>query len=110
MGMLGLGFGLIFTSLTTKYRDLKFLLKFGMQLFMYATPVIYPMSLLEGNYLKAMWFNPMSHVLEAFKYMFLGEGLFSIEGLLYSSSFAIFLLIIGIMVFNKTEKNFVDTV
>ncbi|WMX15203.1 ABC transporter permease [Aureispira sp. CCB-E] len=110
MASLGLGFGLIFTSMTTKYRDLKFLVQFGVQLLMYATPIIYPMSLIEGQLKLAIALNPLAHVIEAFKYSFLGEGELSIIGLTYSTIFATVVLLIGILIFNKTEKSFVDTI
>ncbi|MFC2175518.1 ABC transporter permease [Bacteroidota bacterium] len=110
MAILGLGFGLIFSSLTTKYKDLKFLILFGVQLLMYATPVIYPISEIPEKYRPFIMANPLSHIVETFKVAFLGHGVFSIWGLLYSSCFAIVLLTIGILIFNRTEKNFMDTV
>lgn len=110
MAFLGLGFGLIFTSLTTKYRDLKFLIQFGVQLLMYATPIIYPMSLLEGTMKKVLFYNPLAHIIEAFKYAFLSVGELTATGLLYASVFALVTLVAGVLVFNKTERNFVDTV
>ena len=110
MGALGLGFGLIFSSLTTKYKDLKFLIQFGVQLLMYATPIIYPVSEIPEKYRSFIFFNPMSHVVEIFKYSFLGEGSFQLFGLAYSLIFAIVLLLFGVLIFNKTEKDFMDTV
>lgn len=111
MAGLGLGFGLIFSAMTTKYRDLKFLLQFGVQLLMYATPVIYPVSTLpEGTLRQLMFYNPLSHIVESFKYIFLGEGLLTIEGLIYASVVTFIVLILGILIFNKTERSFVDTV
>lgn len=111
MAGLGLGFGLIFSAMTTKYRDLKFLLQFGVQLLMYATPVIYPVSTLpEGTLRQLMFYNPLSHIVESFKYIFLGEGLLTMEGLIYASLVTFFVLILGILIFNKTERSFVDTV
>ena len=77
LSALALGFGLIFTSLTSKYRDLKFLMQFGIQLLMFSTPIIYPLSSLKGNLLYAMKFNPLTHIMEAFKFCFLGKGYFS---------------------------------
>ncbi len=110
MAGMGLGFGLIFSSLTTKYKDLKFLMQFGIQLLMYATPVIYPLSTIPSKY--QFWFklNPLTHIIETFKTAFLGSGQFSLIGLLYSLSFTIIALFIGIIIFNKTEQNFMDTV
>ncbi len=111
MAVLGLGFGLIFSALTTKYRDLKFLLQFGVQLLMYATPVIYPVKSIEGGTLgQIMFYNPLSHIVEAFKKIFLGEGALTIDGMLYSTIFAITTLVLGVLIFNKTERSFVDTV
>jgi lipopolysaccharide transport system permease protein len=110
---LGLGFGIIISSLTTKYRDLKFLIAFAIQLWMYFTPVIYPLSVMEGNFKKYLWIiqaNPLTAVLETFKYGFLGQGTFSWGALAYSLSFTIVLLIIGIWVFNKVERSFMDVV
>ncbi|MEZ5031440.1 MAG: ABC transporter permease [Saprospiraceae bacterium] len=107
---LGLGFGLVFTSLTTKYRDLVFLLTFGVQLAMYATPVIYPLSEVPADYHWLAVLNPMTAVIETFKYGFLGHGTFSWVNLGYSLGFMVGLLFISIAVFNRTEKNFMDTV
>ena len=107
---LGLGFGLIITSYTTKYRDLVFLLTFGVQLAMYATPVIYPLSSLDEKYRFWMALNPMTSVIETFKYGFLGQGTFSWFYLGYSAIVMVVILLAGIVIFNKTEKNFMDTV
>ena len=112
MAGLGLGFGLIFSSLTTKYRDLKFLIQFGVQLLMYATPIIYPLSMMqEGSATRfILELNPISHIIEAFKYAFVGNGSFSIGGLVYSGIFTSVILLMGIVIFNRTEKTFMDTV
>ena len=110
IAFLGLGSGLIFSSLTTKYKDLNFLLQFGVQLLMYATPVIYPMSSLGGKLLFIVQLNPVSHILEAFKYSLFGVGSFSYTGLLYSFGFTLLLVFFGVLVFNRTEKSFMDTV
>ncbi len=110
LALTGVGFGLIFSSLTTKYKDLKFLIAFGVQLIMYATPVIYPMSTLPSNIQSILWWNPLTHIIEAFKYAFLGAGTFDPFGLLYSLLFACTVLFFGIVIFNKTEKSFMDTV
>jgi lipopolysaccharide transport system permease protein len=107
---LGLGFGLLITSMTTKYRDLVFLLSFGIQLAMYATPVIYPLSEVPEQYQWLAALNPMTAVIETFKYGFLGKGTFEWGYLAYSTGFMIVLLLGGIAVFNRTEKNFMDTV
>ena len=110
MAGMGLGFGLIFSSLTTKYKDLKFLLQFGVQLLMYATPVIYPLSTIPSNY--QFWFklNPLTHIIETFKTAFLGSGNFSLNGVLYAVGFTVVVLCVGVIIFNKTEQSFMDTV
>jgi len=111
MAMMGMGMGILFTSMTTKYRDLKFLITFGVQLLMYATPVIYPMSTVpEGTMKTVLAANPLSPIVEGFKYAFLGSGSFSWSALGYSASVTAVILIIGIVVFHKTERNFIDTV
>ena len=111
MAVFGLGTGLIFTSLTTKYRDLVFLLGFFVQLLMYASPVIYPVSSIpEGNLKQIILLNPFTSILEGFKYAFLGAGHFSLMSLGYSVGVAIVLLVVGILIFHKTERNFIDTV
>jgi len=110
LALTGVGFGLIFSSLTTKYKDLKFLIAFGVQLIMYATPVIYPMSTLPSNIQSILWWNPLTHIIEAFKFAFLGAGSFDVNGLIYSIFFALVILFFGIIIFNKTEKSFMDTV
>ncbi|MDF1548416.1 MAG: ABC transporter permease [Bacteroidales bacterium] len=110
MAMLGLSFGMVISSLTTKYRDLKFLIQFAVQLWMYATPVIYPMSKIPEKYQAFIMLNPLTSIIEAFKYSFTGAGTLSYNGLLYSSCFALGMLLLGILIFNKTEQNFMDTV
>lgn len=110
MAGLGLGFGLIFTSMTTKYRDLKFLVQFGVQLLMYATPIIYPMSTITGRLRDIIYFNPLAHIVESFKYAFLGKGELSMNGILYASVFTVIIVFLGILIFNKTERTFVDTI
>ncbi|MDD2387722.1 MAG: ABC transporter permease [Bacteroidales bacterium] len=107
---LSLGFGIIFSSLTTKYRDLNFLLQFGVQLWMYITPVIYPLSSMPENRQWLIALNPMTSIIETFKYGAIGQGVFSWVYLGYSFVFMIALLFIGIVVFNKVEKGFMDTV
>jgi lipopolysaccharide transport system permease protein len=110
MAGLGLGFGIIFTSLTAKYRDLTFLIQFGVQLLMYATPVIYPLSTIPDKYKPLILANPMTSIVEAFKYAFLGAGTFSWGLLGYSFGFMLVVLFVGIVIFNRTEKTFMDTV
>ena len=111
MAAYGLGAGLIFTSMTTKYRDLNFLMSFGVQLLMYASPVIYPVSSITDERLKTViLYNPFTPILEGFKYAFLGAGHFSWGSLGYSALVAAALLVFGVVVFHKTERNFIDTV
>ena len=110
MAMLGLGFGLVISAMTTKYRDLAFLIAFGVQLAMYATPVIYPLSQVKGKMLLVVLANPMTSIIESFKYAFLGAGSIVPMHLLYSTCFTVGVLILGILVFNRVEKSFVDTV
>ncbi|CAN5267659.1 ABC transporter permease [soil metagenome] len=110
MAGLGLGFGIIISSLTTKYRDLKFLVTFGVQLLMYATPVIYPLSELPEKYRIYVEANPMTPVIETFRYAFLGAGSYDIMHLGYSFLFMMVVLFIALMIFNKVEKSFMDTV
>lgn len=109
-GLLSLGIGILITSLTTKYRDFRFLIQFGIQLWMYATPIIYPLSTLEGKLKTMAIMNPMTSIIETFKYGFLGQGTFSWYYLGYTAIFTFLTLIIGILIFNKTEQNFMDTV
>ena len=110
MGVLGLGLGMIFSAMTTKYRDLAMLLTFGVQLLMYATPVIYPLSQLPVKYKWLVLANPLSAVVETFRYAFLGSGTFSWLSLAYSAAVAVAVLLVGTVVFNKVEKSFTDTV
>lgn len=110
MAGLGLGAGIIVSSLTTKYRDLSFLVSFGVQLLMYATPVIYPLSSAPEKYKWLILANPMTSIIETFRYAFLGAGSFDFYNLLYSTVFMIIVLSVGIIVFNRVEKNFIDTV
>lgn len=113
MAGLGLGFGILISSLTTKYRDFQFLVAFGVQLFMYATPIVYPLSLANeklGSFSWIAYCNPMSSIVEAMKFAFLGQGEFSLTHLSYSFLFMITLLIVGVITFNKVEQNFMDTV
>jgi lipopolysaccharide transport system permease protein len=110
MALLGLGVGLIITALTTKYRDLAFLITFGVQLMMYATTVIYPLSAAPAAYKWVIELNPMTGIIEAFRYGFLGEGSLTLQTLGYSVIFTLVSLVLGVIIFNKTEKTFVDTV
>ena len=117
MAGLALGFGVLISSMTTKYRDLRILFSFIVQLWMYATPIVYPLSQVKGRVVAGMdlytimRFNPVTPVIEAFKYGFLGAGEFIGWGwLAYSFAFMVVLLGLGIVVFNKVQKSFMDTV
>jgi lipopolysaccharide transport system permease protein len=110
MGLLALGLGMIISALTTKYKDLIFLLAFGVQLLMFATPVIYPLSSMPEQYRMLILANPISPIVETFRYAFLGSGTFSWLYLGYSLVATIFFLMVGTIVFNKVEKTFTDTV
>ncbi len=110
LGLLGLGCGMVISALTTKYRDLALLLTFAIQLLMYATPVIYPMSGVNPKYRWIVLANPMSSIVETFRYAFVGKGTFSWGLLAYSTVFTLVVLIGGTLIFNKVEKNFMDTV
>lgn len=110
MALLGLGLGLIITALTTKYRDLAFLITFGVQLMMYGTTVIYPLSAAPAKYKWLIELNPMTGIIEAFRFGFLGQGEFTFNTFGYSVVFTLISLVLGVIVFNKTEKTFVDTV
>jgi lipopolysaccharide transport system permease protein len=110
MALLGLGLGLIITAMTTKYRDLTFLVSFGVQLLMYGTTVIYPLSAAPAKYKSIIELNPMTGIIEAFRYAFLGKGEFSTWSITYSVLITIIVLFLGVIIFNKTEKNFVDTI
>ena len=110
MALLGLGLGIIFSSLTTKYRDLRFLLAFGIQLLMFATPVVYPLSLAPQKYKWLIVANPFTAIIETFRYGFLGSGEFSWIYLSYSIIATVVILFAGVIIFNKYEKSFMDTV
>jgi len=110
MACLGLGLGLMITALTTKYRDLSFLVTFGVQLLMYMTTVIYPLSAAPERYKHLIQLNPMTGIIEAFRFAFLGQGTLTATSLGYSGAVTLAILIGGILIFNKTERNFVDTV
>ena len=108
---LGLGFGILVSSLTTKYRDLTILFTFIVQLWMYATPIVYPISMVTNETLRVIiMLNPMTAVVEAFKYATLGQGYFSWGAIGYSFAFMCVLLLWGTVVFNKVQRSFMDTV
>jgi lipopolysaccharide transport system permease protein len=110
MASFALGLGMIFSSMTTKYKDLSFLLAFGVQLLMYATPVVYPISAMPEKYKWIVNLNPLTGIFECFRYGYLGSGHFDPSSLIYTSVFTIILLILGTIIFNKVEKSFMDTV
>jgi lipopolysaccharide transport system permease protein len=110
MAVLSLGLGMIFSALTTKYRDLAMLLVFGVQLFMYATPIIYPLSRVPAKYQWLILANPMTSIVETFRYAFMGSGTFNWLYVAYSSAVSLIILMVGILIFNKVQKSFTDTV
>jgi len=110
MAVMGLGLGIIFSALTTKYRDLSFLLTFGIQLLMYATPIIYPLSYTGGKLHTIISMNPLTPIMESFRYAFFSIGSFDWSGLAYTSIFSFGVLFLGIIIFNQVEKSFMDTV
>lgn len=105
-----ISWGLIISSMTTKYRDMKFLVQFGIQLFMYATPVIYPLSAAPEKYRDIIAINPLTPIFETFKYSTLSCGSFDWAGLAYSTLFMFITLFISVVIFSRTERNFMDTV
>lgn len=110
MAGLGLGFGIITSALTTKYRDLRFLVTFGVQLFMYAAPVIYPVSAVPQRFEWLILANPVTPVIEAFRYAFLGAGTVNFYQLGYSFVFMVLLVLTGVTIFNRIEQTFMDTI
>ena len=110
MAGLGLGFGVIVSSLTTRYRDLRFLVTFGVQLWMYVTPVIYPVSSIPAQFQPFIKANPLTPIVEAFRFAFLGAGEVNILNLAYSAVFMVIVLVVGIILFNRIEATFMDTV
>lgn len=106
----GLALGIVVSSLTTRYRDLTHVVSFGVQLWMYATPIIYPVSAVPAKYLPLIMLNPMTSILEAFRYGFLGVGMLSSGGLAYSAVVLVVLLYVGLLLFNRVEQTFMDTV
>ena len=111
LAAMGLGCGIIVSSLTTKYRDLAIAVTFGVQLWMYATPIVYPLSTLgEGTMRTILTINPVTSYVEIIRYIFLGQGTFTLGGIIWSTVFTFIVLFAGIMLFNKVEKTFMDTV
>jgi lipopolysaccharide transport system permease protein len=110
---LGLGLGMIISAVTTKYRDIAFVVSFGVPLLMYTTTIIYPLSTALNKYPEYSWiikYNPVTAIIETFRYGFLGKASFSWELLGYSTGVTFIILLLGIIIFNKVEKTFVDTV
>lgn len=111
LGMMGLGFGITVSSMTTKYRDLSMLVGFGVQLWMYATPIVYPLSTLgEGTMRTILLLNPVTMPVEVFRYALLGQGTIIPEYLAISWAFTLVMILFGIMIYNRVEKTFMDTV
>ena len=110
MALLSLGFGIVISSVTTKYRDLTQLVSFGVQLWMYATPIVYPLSSIPEKYRFWILLNPLTSIIETFRFALLGTGTVNISSLLYSTGFAFVIITIGILLFNRVEKTFIDTV
>ena len=110
MGLLGLGCGIIVSALTTKYRDMQFLVGFGIQLLMYGTPVIYGIASIPAKYRPWVEANPMTPVIECFRAIYLGSGTWSAGSLLYAAAFTAITLLLGLLIFHRVEKTFMDTV
>lgn len=113
MGFLGLGFGMIISSLVTKYRDFTYLVSFGVQLLMYVSAVMYPMELIVAkipNYSWMIQYNPLAYVIESARFMLLDVGAITLVGLSYTVGVTVIVFFVGLLIFNKTEKSFIDTV
>jgi lipopolysaccharide transport system permease protein len=113
MGILGLGLGMFISSLVTKYRDFSYLIAFGVQLLMYVSAVMYPMALIKEKIPHYAWlvqYNPLAYIIETTRYMLLNVGQISVFGLLYTFAVTVFVFLVGVLIFNKTEKSFIDTV
>jgi len=110
MACLGLGMGVIVSSLTVRYKDLAHLVGFGVQLLMYLSPVLFPISIWPEKMRWIVFVNPMTSIIETFRYGFLGAGEVNFYGLLYSLVFSLVILFTGVLIFNKVEKNFIDTI
>lgn len=111
LGLMGMGLGIIISSMTTKYRDLSVLVGFGVSLWMYATPVVYPLSTLGEGWMKTvLLINPVTMPVEIFRYAVIGKGTIQPMYLAISWAFTIFVILFGIVIFNKVERNFMDTV
>ena len=113
MGILGLGLGMFISSLVTKYRDLSYLIGFGVQLLMYVSAVVYPMALVKEKMPEYAWlvqYNPLAYIIETTRYMLLNVGYLSFWGLGYTFVATVLIFLVGVLIFNRTEKSFIDTV
>lgn len=113
MGMLGLGFGMIISSMVTKYRDLTFLVSFGVQLLMYVSLVTIPLTLIEDKVPELLWIidiNPMAYIIETSRFVLLGQGVFTPMTIVYLGFGSLLVFLLGLLIFNKTEKSFIDTI
>lgn len=110
VGFMAMSWGLIITSMTTKYRDMNFLIGFGVHLLMYATPIIYPLSFAPTEYREIINMNPLAPIFESFKFMLLGAGTFDATNLLYSLGILMVTLFLSVIIFSRTEQRFMDTV
>jgi lipopolysaccharide transport system permease protein len=110
MAMLGLGLGMLISAMTTKYRDLAYLVAFGVQLLMYATPVIYPLTSVPEKVGRVIEYNPMTPIIEGIRYSLLGRGSLTVSSFLYAFASSMLILALGTFVFNKVEKDFIDSV
>jgi homopolymeric O-antigen transport system permease protein len=110
LAMLGLGFGLIVSALTVRYRDLVYLVNFGIGLAIYTAPVIYPLSMLKGKIVMICWANPVTPFIEMFRYSLLGSGVFSLSTIGYGALASVVILLLGMVAFGKVEHDFMDTV
>lgn len=110
IALLGLGGGLILSSLTVKYRDLRFVIDTGLQVIFYLTPVIYPLSIAKDSFFNVLLFNPLAPIIEGIRFGFLGHGVFDVRFLIYSAFFAIITFWVGVKLFERTERTFIDTI
>ena len=113
MGILGLGLGMFISSLVTKYRDFSHLIGFGVQLLMYVSAVVYPMALVKEKMPEYAWlvqYNPLAYIIETTRYMLLNVGHISFWGLGYTFVATVLIFLVGVLIFNRTEKSFIDTV
>ena len=110
MAILGLGFGILISSLTTKYKDLVFVMSFFVQLWMYASPVVYPLSIVPEKYRFLAALNPMTSVIETFRSAFLGVSSIELNHIFISVSFTLLIFFLGLLLFNRIEKSFMDTI